>query len=51
MSNVENTSRIYENSTVFDLLHKSEEEIKKDRLGRAAKYWKLEIKKKEKLKN
>lgn len=51
MSNVENTSRIYENSTVFDLLHKSEDEIKKDRLGRAAKYWKLEFKKKEKLKN
>lgn len=37
-------SGIYEKSTIFDLLKRSEEDIKADRLKRASKYWSVENK-------
>lgn len=35
-------SRIYETSTIFDLFFHSEEEIKKERMQRAVRYWRFD---------
>lgn len=42
ISMTEMPSRIYETCTIFDLIDRTEEEIKVDRLQRAQKYWKAE---------
>ena len=42
ISMTEMPSRIYETCTIFDLIDRTEEEIKVDRFQRAQKYWKAE---------